>query len=405
MAGEGVAPAPVTRRGGRRRAEWGPTGEAILADGVARDLSPAEISAALKAAGVPGASVWIVIARRREAYGSSTRRRGRSRRTDWGPEGEAMLADGVARGLSSAEISAAMKAAGIPGSSLGTVARRRREVYGDPPRLDGQRRADWHRRRRHAARESAAPSGFSETERKTMVGLLKAHGLSDAAAYRLAAKGPDHVPLREASRVAFEDALSKLDRKPMQGLAVSVPGLLQTHITARLGVSGADLVTSSPEEILLHNRAEILAKEALRKRTIAEVEALAAADRARGDVDAKACDLALLEADLRAGLARVERSGSEQDMVAVVVRLERARAAYDRLALRRAEADRPLPWPIPRGSTIYEVLSGLERGPFLESDEWRIAAIDAELARLRCAASKAPRTTSQVVSRAPRVAK
>lgn len=52
------------------------------------------------------------------------------KRNEWGTKGEEIFADMTRRGLTAGEISAALKAAGISGASPATVQRRQREVLG-----------------------------------------------------------------------------------------------------------------------------------------------------------------------------------------------------------------------------------------------------------------------------------
>jgi hypothetical protein len=52
------------------------------------------------------------------------------KRNDWGPKGEEIFADMTRRGLTAGEVSAALKAAGISGASPATVQRRQREFLG-----------------------------------------------------------------------------------------------------------------------------------------------------------------------------------------------------------------------------------------------------------------------------------
>lgn len=52
------------------------------------------------------------------------------KRNEWGPKGEEIFADMTRRGLSASEISGALKAAGIAGASPATVQRRQREMLG-----------------------------------------------------------------------------------------------------------------------------------------------------------------------------------------------------------------------------------------------------------------------------------
>ena len=51
-------------------------------------------------------------------------------RNDWGPDGEAIFADGAKRGLTAREIAAAMQAVGVKGASSATIQRRLREKLG-----------------------------------------------------------------------------------------------------------------------------------------------------------------------------------------------------------------------------------------------------------------------------------
>lgn len=220
---------------------------------------------------------------------------------------------------------------------------------------------------------SAQPSSkatLSPEQRAALVRDLMASGVSRAHAYRLAKEG-HRERRRDAAHATGAHALA------------TMTGLGHAEIGERLrNLDEVDFGTISTVALLRQNRETILADEVSRARLIAEVDRAAADDLARGDEDARACDLVTLEADLRAGLARVEKNRTEANMSEVVERLSRARLAYDRLAERRALAGLPPPWPVPDGGSIYEVLAGLARCPRPRSNAWRIASIDAELSRL-----------------------
>lgn len=51
-------------------------------------------------------------------------------RNEWGPDGEAIFADGAKRGLTAREIATALSAAGVRGASTATIQRRLREKLG-----------------------------------------------------------------------------------------------------------------------------------------------------------------------------------------------------------------------------------------------------------------------------------
>ncbi len=209
---------------------------------------------------------------------------------------------------------------------------------------------------------------FLDSTQRPLVRELIASGVSRAHAYRLVANG-ETQPRRRAL------ALGARRLRAVDG-ASTASAAMQLHDAA------TDLDRLSPIELLHANRRALVDEEDERARLIQAVVRADDRDRLALDPDASECDLLILEADLRAGLARVEATRSADDMRAIVDRLTRARAAYERVAHRRALVGEPPPWPIPDGETIYVILDELSRCPLPLSNAGQIERIDREIARI-----------------------
>lgn len=131
------------------------------------------------------------------------------KRSNWGPHGDAIFADGIRRGLTGEEISSAMRGAGVKGASPATVKRRMLEQKGST------------RLSKHAARHALAhvsvapPSGATPPpQASTLATEYAFEGDAPAvvavAQARLAAilgRAPDVSVLGENARFDHYDAI------------------------------------------------------------------------------------------------------------------------------------------------------------------------------------------------------